>query len=84
MRFALIRRRKRQQLREIAAKHYVECNGDVDAAFAAAEKEIRTGSIIVSILIGLAVRLIWELMKHWLFSGVTDPGNEFLAGEPGA
>ena len=84
MRFVLIRRRKREQLRRIASKHYVACGCDMEAALEAAEKEIRTGSIIASILIGLAVRLVWELIKHWYFSGVTNPGEEYLAGEPGA
>lgn len=84
MRFILIRRRKREQLRQIAAKHYIECGCDTDAAFDAAKKEIRAGGIITSILIGLAIKLVWELIKHWYFSGVTDPGSEYLAGEPGA
>lgn len=74
--------RSRRKIREIALKHYLN-NSDPNKAIEEATKEIRTGSIIGAILIGLAVKLIVELIWYWFNNKISQPSMFYSPGEPG-
>ena len=86
MKFMLLRKSKRQAVREIARRHYEDCISvglDIDEAKLNAEKEIRTEGIVSTILISIAIRLAFMLIEHWFFSGVTQVTGDYDPSEPG-
>ena len=86
MKFMLLRKSKRQAVREIARRNYEDCINvglDIDEAKANAEKEIRTKGIVSTILISIAIKLAFMLIEHWFFSGVTQVASEYDPNEPG-
>lgn len=73
---------KRETIRSIARRHYIE-NSDPDIAIQKASDELRAGSIIGAILIGLAIRLIIDLIYYWIKQQIKSPPLVYTTGEPG-
>lgn len=74
---------KRKTIRNIARSNYLLHKNDKEKAIEAAIDELRTSSIIAAILIGVAIKLIIELISYWIKNSVTIPEEEFIVGEPG-
>lgn len=83
-RFVLLRREKKEKIREIARKNYLKYGGQDggEKAIEACKQEIRTGSIIATILIGLAIRLAIELILWWIKNKVMTPPFTYQESEP--
>ena len=84
--FARLPRRQRNSARSIARDLYFELQRDgqpfdLDRAEELARDRCR--SVIGSILIAVAVRLIIELIKYWLANRVAEPAAIYEIGEPG-
>jgi hypothetical protein len=84
--FARLPRRQRNSARSIARDLLFElqCDGqpfDLDRAEELARERCR--SVIGSILIAVAVRLIIELIKYWLANRISEPSAIYELGEPG-
>ena len=75
----------REHCRSVARRNWINFHGDESLAKAAAEEQIRSqpGSIITSLLIGLAVRLIFALIEHWAKNREIAPSVSYQRGEPG-
>lgn len=78
----LVLGKSKYKIRDIALKHYL-ANEDPNIAIAKAEKEIIANSIVMSILIGLAVKLAIELIWYWYNNRITKPSMFYSEGEPG-
>lgn len=76
--------RKKHEIRRIARRAYLNNPNNLALAKEQAEREIRTRSIVISILISIAVRLAIELIKYWFFNKVSVPAFTFQNGEPGS
>ncbi len=83
MRFSLIPRRKREELRDIARKYFIATGGDRNATIRLASEEIELRSIVVSILISLAIKLVIALVTQWIIDNVLTPAPMYLPHEPG-
>lgn len=95
MLYKLIPLKQRLRIREICRQSVLDTGGDQTDAINLARKRIRRdnqlGSIVTSILIGLAVRLAIALIQYWLeerFSNGMEyasiPQGDFQKGEPGS
>lgn len=85
-RFAKLPRRQRNAARSIARDLLFELHRDGQPFDLERAEELardRTRSVIGSILIAVAVRLIIELIKYWLANRVTEPAAIYEIGEPG-
>lgn len=82
--YRLLGRRRRARIRHLARECYLANQGS-EQAKVDAEDAIRRefGSILVSILIGLAIKLAVELIAYWIKQRLSDPGVGFQSGEPG-
>ena len=86
MKFMLLRKSKRQAVREIARRNYEECIDvglDIDEAKDNAAREIRTKGIVSTILLSIAIKLAFMLIEHWFFSGATQVSEGYDPSEPG-
>jgi uncharacterized membrane protein YjdF len=83
MKYALLGTRRRQSVREISARCYLE-HGNTFRAQQMAEWLLREKFVgfIEAFLIGLAIKLAFELLKWWWDHKVGDPGSVPFAGEP--
>lgn len=80
----MLLRHKRNEVRTIARKHWINSGGDKDRAIAAATAELKAGGVILSaILIGVAIQLIVKLIEHWWKNRIDEPTAVFVYGEPG-
>jgi hypothetical protein len=75
--------KNRSRVREIARSHYLANPLDPQSAIKAATEEIKTKSIIATILISLAVRLAVELIMYWFKNNILLPSTTYVDGEPG-
>ena len=85
-RFAKLPRRQRNASRSIARDILFELHDPgkpFDYLRAQSLAEQRCRSVIGSILIAVAVRLIIELIKYWLENRVHEPSAIYEMGEPG-
>lgn len=88
MRYRILGRERRNKIREISRECYILCEitGDgPEKAKKMAEMRVRAefNSIITMILVGLAVRLIVELIKYWIEQKFSRPSEGYQPGEPG-
>jgi hypothetical protein len=86
IKYFLLTRKQRDSIREIARKAFIECDGDQDKAIALAHersKELITGSIILTILLGVAMQLIIDFIVWWIKNRVFEPALFYETGEPG-
>lgn len=86
IKYFLLTRKQREEIREIARKAFIECNGDQDKAIALAHKrsmELIPGSIILTILLGVAMQLIIDFIVWWIKNRVFEPALFYQIGEPG-
>lgn len=74
---------KRNEVREAAREGYLLYPLDEDAAIKHATDQLVTKSILTSILIGIAIKLITELIKYWINNLVLIPSGTYEKGEPG-
>lgn len=83
-RFILLRREKKEKIREIARRNFVEYGAEDGGqkAIEACKKEIRTSGIIATILIGLAIRLAIELIIWWIKNRIKVPPFTYQESEP--
>lgn len=81
MKYKLLGKR-RFKIRDIARQAYLD-NKDPQKAIDQATKEIRTGSIVITILVGLAIKLAIELIWYWFNNKVSSPSMFYLPEEPG-
>lgn len=70
----------RNQCREIARRHWLACKGNADNAKQAAIAEVR--SVITTILIGIAIRLVSAYIIHWWETRTREPYDSQTVGEP--
>lgn len=70
----------RNQCREIARRHWIAENCNADRAKHAASIEVR--SIIATILIGVAIRLIANYIMFWWETRTHEPYESQTIGEP--
>jgi len=77
--------RHTNRVRAIALDAWLESRGEPDKAKEIAARRLRAdpGGIITTLLIGLAVKLIAELIMHWFVNNVMQPEPAYLASEPG-
>lgn len=75
--------KKRNNIREIARKHFLLNRTNTEKAIEGATEELKTKGIITSILIGLAIKLAVELIIYWIKNNVLIPSENYQAGEPG-
>ena len=75
--------KKRNTIRDIARNHYLANGGDKEKSIQAAVDELKTGSIIATILLGIAIKLITELIIYWIENLVSIPQQGYSKGEPG-
>jgi len=78
----LVLGKSKYKIRDIALKHYL-ANKDPKIAIEEAIKEIKTGSIIATILIGVAIQLIIQLINYWVNKRISRPSMFYSEGEPG-
>ena len=86
VKYFLLTKQQRQDIRELARQAFVDAGGDQDAAIKLAHersKELIAGSFIVTILIGVALQLIIDFIVWWIKQRVTEPSPTYTAGEPG-
>jgi len=77
----------RMRIRDLSRRAFFICEGDEAKAKAFAERSIREApkSIIATVLIGVAIKLAFELIMYWIKNGFNSvPGGAFLQGEPGS
>jgi hypothetical protein len=74
------RRAFQEQCRSIALKHHRLNPRNPEAAKKAAIDEVR--SIIATVLIGIAVRLVTAYIIHWWETRNFDPADQQTVGEP--
>ena len=79
----LLSRSKREEVRSIARRAYIAHSGDKDAAIRAASDDLRVGSIVIAILLGVAIQLAIDLIVHWIEQNILEPAPSYTAGEPG-
>jgi hypothetical protein len=75
--------RSKYKIRDIAYKHYIE-TGDPEKAILKSIEEIKTSSIVISILVGLAIKLAIELIWYWFNNKISHPSIFYADQEPGA
>ena len=82
---AKLRREQRNLVRDLTRKVWIEEEGNQEEANRIVRETLRNGygSIIGSILIGLAIKLAFELIKYWWDNRLSEPESVFTAGEPG-
>lgn len=68
------------QCRAVALKHHLMTPRNREAAIKAATDEVR--SVIASILIGIAVRLVTAYIIHWWETRNFAPADKQTVGEP--
>lgn len=72
----------KHKIRSIALKHYLN-NKNPEKAIELATNEIRTSSIIATILIGIAIKLATELIWYWIKNSLSHPSLFYSEKEPG-
>lgn len=84
-RYRLLGQKRRQRVRTIARRAYL-LSSDPNKAQYEATQQVRQefGGILTMILVGIAVRLAVELIKHWVSQRLSEPEPGFQSGEPGA
>lgn len=84
IRDGIIRRRIYLNIRLIARASFIEANGDKDRAIELATEKIRDqyGSILVTILLGVLIRLAVDLIYWWLENNMSLPPIDPMTGEP--
>lgn len=88
--YRLLGKKRRTRLREMACHIYTANPPAVwysmpqsrIAKLAKRKVELEYNSILTSILIGIDVRLVVELIKHWALNNATDPHLRTITGEP--
>lgn len=78
----LVLGKSKYKVRDVALKHYL-VNKDPNIAIEKAIEEIKTGSIIATILIGVAIQLVIQLIKYWVSKKISQPSMFYSEGEPG-
>lgn len=83
MRFKLNAEDKRT-IRKIAAQAYLDNDRDPEKAIAQGKIIIRQiyNSILLTILVGVAIRFLAQLIWYWFKNNVLDPSENPLPGEP--
>lgn len=72
-------------VRSNARDAWQQANGDPERAKEIAAERLRSdpGSIIGAILLGLAIKLAYEIIMFWFNNRVSEPAATYLASEPG-
>jgi len=83
MSYLLLRRSQRKAIRNVTRKAWLDAGCNVDKAKELAEAEIRTGSIVIAILIGVAIKLAFALIMHFWNKRVVVPESDYQPDEPG-
>ncbi len=75
----------RAHTRATGREAYVDAGGDEKLAIKLGKQRLRESaeSIIASLLIGLALRLLVELIKYWFLQNDPCPSMFYVRGEPG-
>jgi hypothetical protein len=79
--YRLLSRRQRNTVRDVARSAWLRHPDDAEAAKAEAEQAL--GSIFVTILLGVAIRLAIELIMYWILNREREPQAVYCPGEPG-
>lgn len=85
----LLSKQDKMLVRCFAIDAYENTGGDFQKSKAVVSADIREhmknryGSIIGTILIGIAIRLAIALIKHWIKNNVLTPSEQYQLGEPG-
>ena len=79
--YSLLRRRQRNLIRLVCREAYLNHPSDHEAAKDEACREVE--SIFITILLGVAIKLVVDLIAYWIENGIFDLPAVYQRGEPG-